>query len=135
MAVWAIGAFYSNAEPTDKTEAFLENKCACIGWNKENAPSLHFMFNTIKAGDIIYIKAFVPKTKQLHIKAVGIVNDTAKKSYNDLGTGVSVVWKNDFRPFSITVNDAMYKNNVFNNTLYEEYDINVINKIIKTFIN
>lgn len=135
MAVWGIGAFYSNAEPMDKTEAFLENKCACIGWNKENAPSLHFMFNTIKPGDIIYIKSFVPKTKQLNIKAVGIVNDTAEKSYDDLGTGVSVTWKNDFSPFSITVNDAMYKNNVYNNTLYEEYDISVINKIIKTFIN
>ncbi len=135
MAVWGIGAFYSNSEPTDKTGAFLENSCACIGWNKDNAPSLHFMFDTIKSGDIIYIKSFVPKTKQLHIKAAGIVNDTTKKSYNNLGTGVSVIWKKDFQPFSLTINDAMYKNNVFNNTLYEEYDTAVINKIIKTFIN
>lgn len=135
MAVWGIGAYYSNSEPADKTKDFIENNCACIGWNKDDAPSLHFMFDSIKAGDIIYIKSFTPKTKELHIKAVGLVNDTTKKHYDSLGTGVRVIWKENFQPFSISVDDKMYKNNVFNNTLFEEFNTNIIEKIIKSIMN
>lgn len=135
MAVWGIGAYYSNSEPADKTEAFIDNKCACIGWNKNDAPSLHFMFDSIKSGDIVYIKSFTPKTKELHIKAIGIVNDTTKNHYNNLGTGVRVIWKENFQPFSITVDDKMYKNNVFNNTLFEEFNTSIIEKIINSIID
>ncbi len=134
MAIWGIGAFYNSAEPADKTEEFINNDCACIGWNNDEAPALHLMLNSIKLGDIMYIKSFIPKTKQLNIKAVGIVNDTMKKPYENLGTGVSVIWKEDFEPFTIAIDNAMYKNNVFNNTLYEEYNLEIINKIIDTFI-
>lgn len=93
------------------------------------------MFDSIKSGDIVYIKSFTPKTKELHIKAVGLVKDTTKKHYDSLGTGVKAIWKENFQPFSITIDDKMYKNNVFNNTLFEEFNTNIIEQIIKSIMN
>jgi hypothetical protein len=57
------------------------------------------MFDSIKIGDIVYIKSFVPKTKQLHIKAIGIVTSTEKKTSNSLGIGIPVQWKQNFTAY------------------------------------
>lgn len=38
MGVYGIGAAYGGHR--DKTEEFLSNQCACIGWNEIEAPSL-----------------------------------------------------------------------------------------------
>ncbi len=67
MAVWGIGAYHKNSSPTDKTVQFLNDECAYIGWDETEASALYRMFDSIKAGDLIYIKSFVPRTKQLHI--------------------------------------------------------------------
>ena len=59
-------------------------------------------------------------TKSLIIKAVGIVVDDRIEEKGNLGKGVAVNWLwNGKKEIAITA--EMYKNNVFNNTLYEEY--------------
>lgn len=130
MAVWGIGAYYKGSSPKDKTKYFLKDGCAYIGWNEPDAPALYRMFDSIKAGDLIYIKSFAPKTKQLLIKAVGIVKDTKKEASDSLGTGISVRWKQCFTPITINVTPQIYRNNVFNNTLYEEFNDNIIKDVI-----
>ena len=92
------------------------------------------MFDSIKIGDIIYIKSFVPKTNQLHIKAIGIVINTEKKRSDYLGTGISVKWKQNFLPFTISVTPQIYRNNVFNNTLFEEFNREIISKIVNEIL-
>lgn len=82
----------------------------------------------------MYIKSFVPRTKQLHIKAIGIVTNTVQKTSELLGTGISVKWKQDFVPITTTVSPQMYRNNVFNNTLYEEYNEKIICDLVNALI-
>ena len=72
MAVYGIGAMYGGTE--DMSEKFLENGVACIGFDPGDAPGLHEQLSKVKAGDVIFIKSYVP-TSGLHIKAVGIVID------------------------------------------------------------
>ncbi len=131
MAVWGIGAYYKGLSPADKTAEFLNDGCAYIGWDETDASALYRMFDSIKIGDIIYVKSFVPKTKKLHIKAIGIVTSTDKKKSHSLGTGISVKWKADFMPITIAVTPQIFRNNVFNNTLFEEFNGDIICKIIE----
>lgn len=130
MAVWGIGSYYKGTLNPDKTDDFIKENCAFIGWDYDNAPSLHYMLSTVKLGDIVYIKSFIPKSKTLHIKAVGIVNDVNKNISRGLGTGIGVKWKDDFEPMKIEITEKVFKNNVYNNTLFEEYDAEIINKLI-----
>jgi hypothetical protein len=118
MGVYGIGAAYGGHR--DKTKDFLSNQCACIGWNETEAPSLHKMLSKIRTSDFIYIKSMSISTKSLIIKAVGIVVDDNVEEKGHLGKGVTVDWLwNGKKEIPITA--EMYKNNVFNNTLYEEY--------------
>ena len=130
MAVWGIGAYYRNSSPADKTAEFLNDGCAYIGWDETEASALYRMFDSIKLWDIIYIKSFVPRTKQLHIKAIGIVTNTEKKTSNSLGTGIPVQWKQNFTSVTVPVTPQIYRNNVFNNTLFEEFNKEIICRII-----
>ena len=99
MAVWGIGAYYKGSNSSDKTAEFLNDGCAYIGWDETEVSALYWMFDSIKIGDIVYIKSFVPKTKQLHIKAIGIVTSTEKKTSNSLGIGIPVQWKQNFTAY------------------------------------
>ena len=92
------------------------------------------MFDSIKVGDLIYIKSFVPKTQQIKIKAIGIVTSTDKKNSSSLGTGIPVRWKQNFSPITIKVTPQIYRNNVFSNTLFEEFNEAVIQRLIDELI-
>lgn len=134
MAIWGIGAYYKGKDKNDKTEDFLTKKCAYVGWSEDEAPALHRMLDSVKIGDIIFIKGFYPRLKKLSIKAVGIVTDT-KKQIDGLGTGVKVKWKEDFNPFSVIITSEIYRNNVFNNTLYEEFNKSISEKLIEALLS
>ena len=134
MSVWGIGAYYSGAIKKDKTADFINSNCAFIGWSKTEAPPLHRMLDSIKIGDIIYIKSFVPRNKRLTIKAIGIVTNTKKIHNNSLGTGIEVKWKSGLVPFNIGVSPAMFTNNVYNNSLYEEFNEEILHQIINQLI-
>ena len=89
------------------------------------------MFNAIKIGDLIYIKSFVRRNKRLHIKAIGIVTSTEKKVDKAMGSGIGVRWVKDLTADYVAVDiGEIVRNNVFNNTLYEEYNPKVIDKLI-----
>lgn len=132
MAVWGIGAYYNDSETRDKTQDFLDRSFAYIGWKESEAPAIYQMLSSIKVGDIVYIKSFSPKTKILYIKALGIVVDNKPQYFEGLGTGIVVKWKEKFtETIEISITPEMYRNNVYNNSLYEEYDKKIIQKLIK----
>lgn len=115
MAIFGIGARYGNK---DVSKDFIDNKVACIGWDINNAPSIHEILRYIKVGDIIYVKT-APIGKGLRVKAVGVVIDHKTHQNKNLGTCVSVRWIwNGYK--NIGIIDDKY--NVRNNTLYEELD-------------
>lgn len=139
MAVYGIGSNYKSDPPTDMTMTFIDNNCACIGYSYEEAVSSYEMFKRAKIGDFIYIKSHSPvKNEEIAIKAIGVIvgSDLETKYTKDnkkIGIGKTVKWiKNytkDKKKVKLTSSDI--KNNVYNNTIYEEYSINVINKIIE----
>ncbi len=131
MSVWGFGAYYIGEPLPDKSQEFLDNEYVYIGWSKEQAPALHQMLRAIKVGDIIYIKKFMIKTKQLHVKAVGIVTDNDCIISGGLGTGIKVKWSKKYNPIApIYITPEIYRNNVFNNSIYEEYNEEIINKLV-----
>ncbi len=134
MAIWGIGAYYKASINKNKIDDFLNSKAAFIGWDEIKAPAIHKMFASIKVGDIIYIKSVSTRAKKLHIKAIGIVTDISQIDSADLGKGISVLWKENFLPFQIEITKEIYKNNVFNNALYEEFNQTVSDLIIENII-
>ena len=139
MAVWGVGAYYKGDKIHDKTQEFINNECACIGWGEENASPIHQMLKSIKVGDIIYIKSLgldkASKNKQIHIKAVGVVKDNKPEVVEELGTGIKVKWKEGFdKIISKNITPEMYRNNTFNNSLYEEYNKNIIEELINAIM-
>lgn len=134
MAIWGIGANYNEPDggKRDVLRAFLSSDRAYIGYSLAQAPSLHCMLGAIKTGDIIYVKSFW--AKRLNIKALGIVTDPTAIKTADMGTGISVKWKKGFEPTYVTLDGPGCKNNVYRNTLYEEFNPEIANLLIDELI-
>ena len=128
MAIFGLGAFYEE----DMTDLFLSNEVACIGWNYNDAPSLHKLMRYIKVGDIIYIKSH-PPTQGLIIKAVGIASDDKVHGVTDVGEaclGVRWIWSGN--EVVGKIND---KYNVRNITLYEETNPDVQRRVLDLLLS
>ena len=129
MAVWGFGSMYGGKD--EKLGTFIKDKCVCIGWKEDEAPALHQMLKKIKTCDWVYVKSLNKTKGILLVKAIGIVNDDTITDYND-GKGVSVNWLwHSHSPIEINLTPAIYKNNVFNNTLYEEYNLDIQKKLLE----
>lgn len=139
MAVYGIGANYKTEPREDMAKEFVDNNCACIGYRYEDAVSSHEMLKRAKIGDFIYIKSYSAKdNKTIIIKAIGVIiginleEKYSKDNCTKLGYGRTVKWVKDFtddwKRVELITSDI--KNNVYNNTIYEEYSINIIDKIL-----
>ncbi|WP_440110651.1 hypothetical protein [Paenibacillus sp. QZ-Y1] len=129
MAIYGIGAMYERKY--DKKKEFIQNNCACIGYDPYDAPALYKMLSKLKIGDFIYIKSLIGQSaKSLTIKAVGIVTDDLIKERTGLGLGVSTkwIWEGEEK---ILLTERMYKNNVFNNALFEEYNFEIQSLVLQ----
>lgn len=134
MAIWGIGANYNDPDGKKRNvlRLFLASGRAYIGYSQAQAPSLHCMLGAIKTGDIIYVKSFW--AKKLNIKALGIVTDPTAIKTADMGTGIAVKWKKDFKAISFDIDAPGGKNNVYSNTLYEEFNPEIANLLIDELI-
>ena len=123
MAVYAIGAYYSRRG--DVSEEFVKNGVACIGYSEERAPGLYEQLSKIKAGDVIFIKSWVPQSG-LHIKAVGIVVNPHVCPHETLGSciGVRWAWSGEW----VTGRLADRGDNLRVGTLYEEFNPKVVRR-------
>lgn len=138
MAIYGIGAYYD----VDVTKDFLKNNCLCIGYGKGQATSLYEMLSRAKIGDIIYIKSFTPRNKDvLYVKAIGILTGSNIEEFyydnmNSMGYGREVKWLKDFSNQFATINlSAEDKvNNVYSNTMYEEYSVSIFKQLLNLLI-
>lgn len=99
------------------------------------------MLRRMKKGDIIYIKSFTIKGSVINIKAIGYVIGRNIKEFNfpnskkSMGFGRKILWKRVYETNSlwlkIPLEEDDKKNNVYQNTLYEEYSDTIINKILE----
>jgi len=137
MAVFGIGAYYDENVASD----FITEECACIGYGKSEASSLYEMLRRIKKGDIIYIKSFSIQGSVVLIKAIGyVIGRKIEKFYfpnskDSMGFGRKILWKRVYETnpewIRIPLEEDDKKNNVYQNTLYEEYSDTIINKILE----
>jgi hypothetical protein len=115
MAIYAIGAYFGK----DVSENFIKNNIAGPGWSKVEAPELHQFINSLKVGDIIYIKSVPPSSKNIFIKAIGvIIDDNFITSSSIVSAGRNVKW---LVTDSFKIPKPKEKNNVRLNTMYEEF--------------
>lgn len=134
MAVYGVGAYYNE----DVTKDFIDKKCFCIGYEKDDATTLYEMLRRAKIGDIVYIKSFSPRSNEkITIKAIGfIVGRNIKEFYfqngDSMGYGRNVKWVKNFsncwKEIELTKSDSV--NNVYSNTMYEEYSSRIVKEIL-----
>ena len=128
MAIYGIGAYYGK----DMTSVFLKKKVACVGWDEDDAPTLHKIMSHIKIGDIIYIKKY-PPNKGLTIKAIGLVADDSVSQIDDAGQAcIKVKWLWKGEEFFGLIDDKYI---VHTCTFYEEYNPKVQKRIIELLTN
>lgn len=126
MAVFAFGANYDGR---DVFSDFIKNNCVGIGWNYKNNTSGHNMIRAMKAGDIVYIKN-CNIGSDITVKAIGIITDYDCKAIKGVATiARNVKWLNQ-NTFVIPNPKNTDKNNVRSNSVYEEYNLEVIQQII-----
>lgn len=135
MTVWGIGA-YNKEKKVSRLQEFLDNNCACIGWTEKQAPILYEVLKAVKKGDYIYIKSYYFPKKRLTIKAVGKVKDskiTTKYFQLDSSKGIEVEWFTDFQMEYVKLEKEEARYNVYQNTIYQEYNPRIID-IVKNAI-
>ena len=116
MAIFAIGAFYER----DMSADFIASGVAGPGWSKADAPELHQFVQSLKVGDIVYLKSFPPSSPDIFIKAIGVVVDQDLVQDNPVvaaGRNIKWVVTEEFR-----VPKPTERLNVRQNTMYEEFN-------------
>jgi hypothetical protein len=115
MAIFAVGAYYDE----DVSDDFIKNNIAGPGWSKTDAPELHQFVNSLKVGDIIYIKSASPSSKDIIVKAIGVIaDDVLVASSSVVSAGRNIKW---LVTESFRIPKPKEKNNVRLNTMYEEF--------------
>ncbi|MEO0554814.1 MAG: hypothetical protein AAF149_16525 [Bacteroidota bacterium] len=123
MAVYGVGAYYDR----DVSSDFINQNLVGVGWSTTDAPELQEYFRSLKAGDIVYIKAAFGGN-DITVKAIGIITDNNIIVRNGLvETGRNVRWLSTER---FVIPKPTEKNNVRSNTVYEEFHPIVLDEII-----
>ena len=127
MAIYGMGAYYDS----DVSDQFLEQNIVGVGWNQEDAPELQEYINSLKVGDIVYIKAAFGKA-DITVKGIGVISDNTIRHRQDtnelVSAGRNVVWLNTEK---FVIPRPIEKNNVRSNTIYEEFHPAVQAEIIR----
>lgn len=136
MRVFGVGAYITKDDEgkrIDVCDTFIKNEIIGTGWLEKEAVDIHNFFGSLKTGDIVFMKSYAFKTKTLFIKAIGKVKDDIPcrdlelKEHELTIYGVrNVQWlQNELQPIEIQNG----KNNVRQNTIYEEYHPDVVRLI------
>lgn len=124
MAIFGMGGYFGY----DISNDFINNDIVGTGWTKADAPELFQYMNSLKVGDIVYIKSCSPSSPDLIIKGIGIIKDDIIVSNSIVTCGRNVVWKNKNQ---LRIQKPQEKNNVRFNTMYEEFHPDIQRFIIQ----
>lgn len=80
MAIFGAGSKWGDDEMKDD---FFRNENYVIGWNYSSAKDLYLAIAAIKVGDMIYLKANAPGSKDVRVKGIGIVTKNFMTSLID----------------------------------------------------
>lgn len=143
MAIFGVGSKWGDEEL--KNQFFDEGKFI-LGWNEDSAKDLYSFVASLKVGDILYIKANAPGSRDIRVKGVGIVTKNLIGCINsgDFGELAISDWQSLFvrvawihiEEFIINIpNNEGKLTNIRAATIYEEYlpfvQEAVLSKVIK----
>lgn len=143
MAIFGVGSKWENEELKD--QFFSEGKFI-LGWNEASAKDLYAFVASLKVGDILYIKANAPGSRNIRVKGVGVVTRNLIGCMNAGEFGASSLsdWQSLFvrvawvhrDEFTITVPEDEGKlTNIRAATIYEEYLPVVQEAVLATIID
>ncbi len=97
MAVWGIGAYFP-AQNKDMSQDFYDKGRIIIGYSEKDHPDYYRLLRSIKAGDIVFIKARHKTSKYIRVKAIGIATEyqTSQKDGTEKTESVCVSWVKNF---------------------------------------
>lgn len=131
MAIFGVGAFYDR----DVSGDFIADNLIGVGWDVQDAPELHRFIRSLKVGDIVYLKSYPPGSRQIYVKAIGVVRDDIIRDQPDsnglVEIGRNVRW---ITTAQFQIPRPNEKNNVRANTMYEEYHPDVEDRIMTRFL-
>ncbi|HLE12677.1 MAG: hypothetical protein A2504_09980 [Bdellovibrionales bacterium RIFOXYD12_FULL_39_22] len=127
MTIYGIGAHFDKEDLSGK---FKNEGIIGIIWKETEALELHQMIQSLKVGDIVYIKSFSPSSPDIIIKGISIILDNEITSDKIVKIKRSVKWIDDSE-FRITKDKVKEKNNVRNNAMYEEFHPVIQKEILK----
>lgn len=124
MAIYGVGASYDR----DVSPEFIRDNIIGTGWDDDEAPELREYFQSLKVGDIVYIKAVAFGANNITVKAIGLIRDNIiLRNTNLVSTGRNVKWLVTQR---FLIPRPVEKNNVRSNTIYEEFHPEILRQII-----
>jgi hypothetical protein len=142
MAIYGAGSNWDGQEASD---LFFHEGKFILGWNEESAEDLYSFISSLKAGDILYIKANRPGSRSIRVKGIGVVTKNLMscilrgdlgygsiKDWNSLFVNVAWVIRSEF-VINIPENEGRLTN-VRAATLYEEHLPFVQEQIIKNLL-
>jgi hypothetical protein len=123
VAVFGVGAYWDDRD--DMVQEFLHQRCACIGWSRQDAPTLYEILQGVRIGSIVYLKSFNPQSG-LRIKAVGIVNGPIfQTTLSDESLSVAWIWTGE--DVVGTINDKYTARTC---TIYEEHNPGIQARVV-----
>jgi hypothetical protein len=129
MAIFGVGSNWSGEEMSNRF--FTEGKFI-VGWDVDSAKDLYVFLASLKVGDVLYVKANPPGSREIRVKGVGIVTKSVmgclisgefEGSCISDGNGlfVRVRWV-DQQEFTVTIPENEGRlTNIRAATIYEEY--------------
>ena len=80
MAIFGAGSIWDGDEMKDD---FFNDENFVVGWNYLSAKVLYVAVAALKVGDIIYLKANAPGSRNVRVKGIGIVTKNFMTSLID----------------------------------------------------
>lgn len=95
MAIYGVGSRWDEGEVS---EQFFKAGNFTLGWDENNAKDLYVFLASLKAGDILYLKANQPGSRNIRVKGIGLVKDSFISNIHGNLSDIR-----DFESFSIPV--------------------------------
>lgn len=137
MAIFGIGSVWD----VEMKNHFFANNNFIVGWDYLSAKDIYEAVSSLKVGDIIYLKANRPGSRNIRVKAIGVVEQTFIQFFieNKLDPSYIADWNNFSIPIKWIVTEEFIirippeegrLTNIRAATFYEEYLPYVQRKIL-----
>lgn len=146
MAIFGIGSVWDE----EMKDHFFENKNFIVGWNYLSAKDIYEAVSSLKVGDIIYLKANRPGSRNIRVKAIGVVEQSFIQYFieNNLDPSYISDWNNFSIPIRWIVTEQFIikipseegrLTNIRAATFYEEYlpfvQRKILNRLFSKYFN